>query len=202
MDNQTTIKKYPFNFNVELISNELDFWVYKKDYQKALDILEDVELKWFRAKSEGGIPSGQGFEHLEQNSITDLFKGGLEMETGESSEYIPDTFAAWIDGKIKFFKDLIEQESLSVDPNLQKDESDRIKHSGATRYLILDEFFELKKEFKELSQKNIIKLLAIILEKDVRTAKGYKNGEQKYVGKNSEEEAIELINKIKKGDFL
>lgn len=73
---------------------------------------------------------------------------------------------------------------------------------GSVRFLILDEFFEFKKEHKSLTEKQKIKLLSIILEKGSRTTKGYKNGEEKYINPKNIADAKELIEKVKKGDFL
>lgn len=99
-------------------------------------------------------------------------------------------------------REILESKRFNpIEPETIQDESFE-RFSGAIRYLVHDEFFELKKEYKTLPEKLKIKLLSIILEKGSRTTKGYKNGEEKYINPKNIAAAKELIEKVKKGDFL
>lgn len=203
MDNEIDLSRHPFYFNIDLINKEINFWLYKKNHREALKILEDVEYKWFKAKNEDRIPSGSGYEHLKTYSMQSLMNRASNLKRGKKTENVDDFFATWLDKKIKSVKDKIgSEDEVQKELVSEKTQIKEEKYSGSTRYLILDEFFELKREFKDLSQNKIIKLLSIILEKDNRTTKGYKNGEEKYIKKESKNRATELINKVKKGDYL
>jgi hypothetical protein len=99
---------YPFDFKIDKIQKELDFHVFKNNFDKALEVLEDVEYKWFKAKNENKMPSGSNFRHLEDYAMRSLLLGLEGQEQDEISEKTTDFFASWVHEKILDLKNLID----------------------------------------------------------------------------------------------
>ena len=84
---------------------------------------------------------------------------------------------------------------------IPKFKDEKIK-PGAVRYILLIKMFEESDELKSLSIKKKEQIIGFILGLRADTAKNYKNATSKYINIRHEEEAGNLLEKIKKGDIL
>lgn len=130
----TDLEKHPFYFNIELVENEINYLTCKGEFKKAIEVLEDVGYKWFKAKNENRVPTDERYQHLQYYALESIFFPIPNQKTNEPSTKIRDFLAIWIDDKIHAVK-------------LMSDAKTTSNQSGVN---LSDAELDSKKKFKDL----------------------------------------------------
>jgi hypothetical protein len=171
----TDLDKHPFYFEIGRISKEINYLIEKEKFEKAIEVLENVEYKWMQAKNESRVPTGLLFNHLQDYSIKSLALGLADLPENATSTKTTDHLASWIHQKIQEITELkINKEIVSneIKDDLNVKEVSILSHKIALLHElgILD---LINKEFKSSPKNNNTqkaKLLSIILgETDKKT---------------------------------